>query len=66
MNIIKSDGMYEFRTVNFSYIEIDILSKLIDEAIRDNKFDSSTLVRLQKGFNSLKYNTAYHGFIESF
>lgn len=66
MNIIKSDGMYDFRNVHFTNIEIDILSKLMDEAIRDNKFDSLTLVRLQKGFNSLKCNNSYHGLIESF
>lgn len=66
MNIIKSDGMYDFRNVHFTNKEIDILSKLVDEAIRDNKVDSSILARLQKGFESLKDNESYHGFVESF
>lgn len=66
MNIIKSDGMYAFRDVHFTNKEIDILSELIDEAIRDNKFDLSTLVCLQKGFKSLKDDDSYHPFVESF
>jgi len=66
MNIVKSGGMYDFRNVHFTNKEVDILSELVDEAIRDNKFDFSTLIRLQKGFNSLKDNESCHGFIESF
>jgi len=66
MNIIKSDGMYYFRNVHFTNEEIDILSELVDEAIHSNKFDSSILVHLQKGFNSLKDNESCHGFVESF
>ena len=66
MNIIRSNGMYEFRDVHFTSKEIDILSELVDEAIRDNKCDLSTLACLQKGFNSLKDNDSYHGFVESF
>lgn len=66
MNIIKSDGMYDFRNVHFTNKEVDILSELVDEAIRNNKFDCSMLVRLQRGFKSLKDNESYHGFIESF
>ena len=66
MNIIRSDGMYDFRNVHFTNKEIDILSELVDEAIRDNKFDLSTLACLQKGFKSLKDNNSYHGFVESF
>lgn len=48
MNIIRSDGMYVSRDVHFTSKEIDILSELVDEAIRDNKFDLSTLACLQK------------------
>ena len=58
--------MYDFRNVHFTNKEVDILSELVDEAIRDNKFDLSTLVCLQKGFVSLKDNKSCHGFIESF
>lgn len=66
MNIIKSDGMYPFRDVHFTNKEIDILSELIDKAIRDNEFDLSTLVCLQKGFVSLKDIDSCHAFVESF
>jgi len=66
MNIIRSDGMYDFRNVHFTNKEIDILSELVDEAIHDNKFVLSTLARLQKGFKSLKDNNSCHGFVESF
>lgn len=66
MNIIRSDEMYGFRNVHFTNKEIDILSELLDEAIRDNKFDLSTLVCLQKGFKSLKDDNSCHPFVESF
>lgn len=66
MNIIKSDGMYDFRNVHFTNKEIDILSKLVDEAIHNSTSDLSTLVRLQKGFKSLKDNNSYHAFVECF
>lgn len=66
MNIIKSDGMYDFRNVHFTNKEVDILSELINEAVHGNKFDLSTLMSLQKGFDSLKDNESCHGFVESF